>query len=254
MHLTHAEGEVQAGDRFAKRSWFGGDCASLLPGPTDILGALANLARFAVASYSPNKTKALMRRSSIDTSFRSPVIPVIWDPTADLELLSHASAVFLQGGSLVDLPRVVEIFASPQLSSVSLFVHIDLLSGLENNEEGLKYLSKLNRINGVVTIHHHLTKPARQLGLLSIVRLFLSDSRALERGLSVVEKSKPDALEILPAAVAVKVSGDFAKLPTVRIAGGLCRNEADVRELLGCGYRAATSTSSRLWRMNLPST
>jgi len=49
--------------------------------------------------------------------------------------------------------------------------------------------------------------PARRVGLLSIVRLFLSDSRAVDRGISVVKKSHPDAVEILPAVVAAKVAG-----------------------------------------------
>jgi glycerol uptake operon antiterminator len=101
-----------------------------------------------------------------------------------------------------------------------------------------------------VSVHHHLASTARKLGLLSIVRLFLSDSRAVDRGVSVANKSHPDAIEILPAAVATKVMGDFAKCKIPRIAGGLCRTEIDVKEVLESGCRAVTSTSPALWKLN----
>jgi glycerol uptake operon antiterminator len=191
-----------------------------------------------------------MRRKSIDSCFRNHVIPVVWELGANQELLSRASAVFLQGGSLGELGRVLERFTTPHLEHLPVFVHVDLVAGLENNESGMEYLAGFERISGVVTVHHHLSAAARRLGLLSIVRLFLSDSRAVDRGLSVVKKSHPDAIEILPAVVAAKVAQDFAECPIPRIAGGLCRTAADVSEVLASGCRAVTSTSPALWKLN----
>jgi glycerol uptake operon antiterminator len=189
-----------------------------------------------------------MARSSIQKCLERPVIPVVWDPGEDLELIGQASSVFLQGGALADLQRVLNIFRDA--SSAALFVHIDLIAGLENSEAGVEYLAKFERLAGVVSVHHHLARPARKLGLLSIVRLFISDSRAVERGLAVANKSGADAIEILPAAAAVKVADEFKQCPLPRIAGGLCRTEVDVREALGSGCRAVTSTRSALWRLN----
>jgi glycerol uptake operon antiterminator len=124
------------------------------------------------------------------------------------------------------------------------------LAGLENSDAGIEYLAAFNRVTGIVTVHHHLSGAARKLGLLSVVRLFLSDSRAMDRGLTVANKSQPDAIEILPAAAAPKVAADFATCRIPRIAGGLCRTEADVRETLASGCLAVTSTSPSLWRLN----
>jgi glycerol uptake operon antiterminator len=191
-----------------------------------------------------------MRRKSIDPCFRHKVIPVLWSPGPHRDLLSRASTVFLQGGALRDLARVLDDFRDQQLAEISLFVHIDLLAGLENSDAGLEYLAGFERITGVVTVHHHLAAQARRLGLLSVVRLFMSDSRAMDRALSIADKSRPDAIEILPAAAAPKVAGDFASCRIPRIAGGLCRNEADVDEVLASGCRAVTSTSPALWRLN----
>ncbi|HEX5471947.1 MAG TPA: glycerol-3-phosphate responsive antiterminator [Lacipirellulaceae bacterium] len=191
-----------------------------------------------------------MRRKSIENCLRQHVIPVVWNPDEHRSLLARASAVFLQGGGLNDLARVLKAFAQNDLEHLPLFVHIDLVAGLENSEAGLEYLAGIDRISGVVTVHHHLCGAARRLGLLSIVRLFLSDSRAVDRGLSVAVKSRPDAIEILPGVVAAKVAQDFAICPIPRIAGGLCRTEADVEEVLASGCRAVTSTSPKLWNLN----
>jgi glycerol uptake operon antiterminator len=191
-----------------------------------------------------------MRSVSIETCFAQKVIPVVWDPLPHRDILTRASAIFLQGGTLADLPTTLNSFRRPPLEYLPLLVHIDLVAGLENNEAGLEYLAGLDRIAGVVTVHHHLAAPARKLGLLSIVRLFLSDSRAVDRGLTVVNKSRPDAIEILPAAAAVKVAADFAPCHIPRIAGGLCRTAADVAEVLASGCRAVTSTSPTLWKLN----
>jgi glycerol uptake operon antiterminator len=191
-----------------------------------------------------------MRRKTIDNCLRRHVIPVVWDPDSNRSLLARASAIFLQGGALGDLMRVLDAFNHSELEHLPLFVHIDLVAGLENSEAGLEFLAGFDRITGVVTVHHHLAGSARRLGLLSIVRLFLSDSRAVDRGVSVANKSHPDAIEILPAVVAAKVAKDFADCPIPRIAGGLCRTEADVSEVLVSGCRAVTSTSPALWQLN----
>ena len=191
-----------------------------------------------------------MNRPSIAKCLQQPVIPVVWDPNRHAAALARASAVFLQGGSLADLPRTIDKFQQPELAHLALFVHVDLIAGLENSEAALEYLAELGRLAGVVTIHHHLAKPARRLGLLSIVRLFLSDSRSVERGEAIASKSQADAIEILPAAAAVKVAKELDKFGIPRITGGLCRLAADVREALESGCRSVTTTRPELWQLN----
>jgi glycerol uptake operon antiterminator len=83
-----------------------------------------------------------------------------------------------------------------------------------------------------------------------VVRLFISDGRALDRGIHVAGKSQPDALEILPAVAAVKVAADFTTTKLPLVAGGLCRTEVDVREALEAGCRSVTCTRPALWELN----
>jgi glycerol uptake operon antiterminator len=224
-------GEVRVNEKRRRYTTFGG---------SDLMTGRA-------VAMSPNLP---MRPKSIDQCFRQKVIPVTWSPGTNRDVLGRASTVFLQGGSLRELAPTLDEFSDHRLARLPLFIHIDLLSGLENSEAGLEYLAELDRVSGIVTVHHHLSTAARKLGLLSIVRLFVSDSRAADRGLSIANKSRPDAIEILPAAAAPKVAADFAGCRIPRIAGGLCRTEADVDEVLASGCLAVTSTSPTLWKLN----
>src|SRR4029079_11454007 len=78
-----------------------------------------------------------MARPSIERCLRQPVVPAVWNPGRELSLMGRASSVCLQGGSLAELPDVLKLFEQPELADVALFVHIDLVAGLENSEAGL---------------------------------------------------------------------------------------------------------------------
>ena len=158
--------------------------------------------------------------------------------------------MILQGGPVADLARAIERFERPPLDHLRLLVHIDLVAGLEANEAGLELLAGMGKIDGIVTVHHHITRAAKKLGFFTVVRMFLSDSRALERGLQIACKCQSDVIEFLPAAAAVKVSDDLRTFPIPFIAGGLCRTEADVLEALQGGSLAVTSTRPELRCLN----
>ncbi len=188
--------------------------------------------------------------SQIHRYFSKPVIPVLWNVGSDCELIALASSVILQGGTIAELTKAVDCFAKPPLDHLRLLVHIDLVAGLEKNEAGLEFLAGLGKVDGVVTVHHHLAAPAKRLGFLSIIRMFLSDSRALERGLQVAAKTRTDVIEFLPATAAVKVADKLSKCSIPYIAGGLCLSDSDVRETLASGSLAVSSTRPELWHMN----
>lgn len=186
----------------------------------------------------------------IERCFKKPIIPVLWNVDGHEDLIGQASCVILQGGPIAELASAVERFAQPPLDHLRLLVHVDLVSGLETSDAGLELLAQIGSIDGIVSVHHNLAKPAKRLGMLSLLRIFLSDSRALERGVKIAAKSRPDVIEILPAAAAVKVAREVGELKLPVIAGGLCRTESDVRETLDSGCRAVTSTRPELWQLN----
>jgi glycerol uptake operon antiterminator len=181
-----------------------------------------------------------------------PVIPYLSGVAgASAPVLAQASVVFLQGGELADLAALLAPFRQAPLDRVPLMLHLDLVRGLTPDEAGLRYVAGLERVDGVFTVHHHLAAVAKRLGLRAIIRLFLQDTRSVERGLAVIEKSKPDAIEILPAVAAVEAAHYFEKLVIPRIAGGLVRTPETVARILQSGCRAVSTSERSLWSMNI---
>ena len=182
---------------------------------------------------------------------KKPVIPVFSDPSGHEALLANASVLFLQGIALPDLSGGLKQLDNPILAHTPVFVHIDLLEGLNADKAGLRYLSKFSQIDGIITVRPYLIPLARQLGLKTVLRMFLQDSRAVERGVSVSNNQKPDAIELLPGVAAIEACNAFDALPVPRLAGGLIHSEQTVKRILASGCRSISTTDPKLWAMNL---
>ncbi|HZZ44586.1 MAG TPA: glycerol-3-phosphate responsive antiterminator [Tepidisphaeraceae bacterium] len=181
-----------------------------------------------------------------------PVIPYVAESLdSHVGLLGMASVIFIGGGELAELPSMMDRLKRPPLADIPTFLHIDLVNGLSNDESGLRYVAGLDRIDGIITVRHHLAPVARKLGLMSVVRLFLQDGRAVERGLGVVEKSRPDAVELLPGVAYLEVADRFKGLNLPVIAGGLIRTHEIVDRIRAAGVRSVSTTNIKLWELNL---
>ena len=182
-----------------------------------------------------------------------PVIPYVTEGVDQhANVIAAASIIFIGGGELADLPHLLQRLDQPPLAERPVLLHIDLVNGLANDESGLRYVATLKGVDGIITVRHHLAPLARRLGLMSVVRLFLQDGRAVERGLGVIEKSKPDAVELLPGVAALEVADRFRDLPIPFIAGGLIRTPEIVKRILASGCSAVSTTNVKLWEMNVP--
>jgi glycerol uptake operon antiterminator len=188
---------------------------------------------------------------NIDACLRRQIIPYIEGGVGDSsEVLANASMVFVQVGELADVPETLAPFGVKPLDHLVVMLHLDLVYGLARDEAAVRFVAGLDRVDGIITVHHHLVAPARRLGLLSVVRLFLQDTRALGRGISVVEKSRPDAVELLPSVAAIEVAEAFQQVHIPRIAGGLIHNLNTVHRVLASGCRAVSTSNRQLWEYN----
>jgi glycerol uptake operon antiterminator len=180
-----------------------------------------------------------------------PIIPYLTEGVdRNSDIIAAASILMIGGGELAELPALLAKLQRPPFDKLPVLLHIDLVNGLANDESGLRYVATLNGVDGVVTTRHHLAPLARKLGLMSVVRLFLQDGRAVERGLGVIEKSKPDAVEVLPGVAFLQVAERFNHLPIPCIAGGLIRSAEVVQQILAGGCRAISTSNVELWKLN----
>ncbi|WHY71950.1 glycerol-3-phosphate responsive antiterminator [Fictibacillus enclensis] len=134
-------------------------------------------------------------------------------------------------------------------SNKKVIVHLDLVGGLNKDPIGLKMLRDLFKVDGIISPNVKIINQAKDLGLFSIHRLFLLDSRSLETGLKSTNGSQLDAIEVLPGPFAkhfIEQIKTFKKAPV--LAGGFISTKEDVAELFNAGFHGITTSSSDLWK------
>ena len=128
-------------------------------------------------------------------------------------------------------------------------VHIDLINGLNSKEIAVDFIKKYTEADGIITTKPALINRAKELGLYTILRLFVIDSMAYENIERQIKSSHPDLIEILPALMP-KVVKRICKLSsTPVIAGGLVSEKEDIMELLDAGVISISSTNRNIWFM-----
>lgn len=175
-----------------------------------------------------------------------PIIAAFRDiESLHIQDLNHTDVLFILGGTIFDLPHIVE---QTRRYRKLVFVDIDLIKGVGKDAPGIRFLAKESHVDGIITTRSKLIQSAQKEGLVSIQRIFVLDSGSLAGGLSVIEKSKPDAVEVLPGLILPKIIKSIrAKTSIPVIAGGLITRAEEIREILASGAIGISTTSSRLF-------
>jgi glycerol uptake operon antiterminator len=159
--------------------------------------------------------------------------------------LDNVDVIFILGGSIFDLPQVVKLARTYQKI---VFVDIDLLKGIGKDAEGIRFLAKESRVDGIITTRGNLIKNIKQEGLFSIQRIFILDSESLAGALNSIKKSNPDAVDILPGLILPKIAKTIRAITSVPlISGGLITREEDIREILAAGAIGISTTENHLF-------
>jgi glycerol uptake operon antiterminator len=176
----------------------------------------------------------------------SPVIAAVRDiKSLRIQGLSHTNVLFILGGTIFDLPDIVE---QTRRYEKLVFVDIDLIKGIGRDPLGIRFLAKESQVDGIITTHSNLIKSAQKEGLASIQRIFVLDSESLAVGLGVIEKSNPDALEVLPGLILPKIMKKIRMVTSIPvIAGGLITHEEEICKILASGAIGISTTSSHLF-------
>jgi len=201
-----------------------------------------------LSGHSKAKAKAEERMLMLDfLTFlqNSPVIAAFRDIKGfSIQGLSHTNVLFILGGTIFDLPEIVE---QARRYEKLVLVDIDLMKGIGKDALGIRFLAKESKIDGIITTRSNLIKSAQKEGLVSIQRIFVLDSESLTGALSIIEKSNPDALEVLPGLILPKIMKkirDITSIPV--IAGGLITQEEEIRKILDSGAIGISTSSSYL--------
>jgi glycerol uptake operon antiterminator len=134
-----------------------------------------------------------------------------------------------------------------QKSGKKIFVHIDLIQGLKADDYGMEYIGQEVKPDGVISTRSHVIHQAKKYNLISVQRLFLIDSQAIEHNVSIIKKAKPDFVEVLPGILPGMIKEIKDRLEVPVIAGGLIRTDEEVEQALSAGASAVSTSQMDLW-------
>lgn len=170
-----------------------------------------------------------------------------------------ASANMREFERFLDSPYEIGVFLDlhiAQLKNVSMLAkqhgkkmiyHVDLIHGIRNDEYATEYICQEFNPFGLISTKAGVIIKAKQKGVIAVQRIFLIDSHALEKSIKLIEKTRPDYIEVLPGAMPWMIKEVKERVKTPIFAGGLIRTQKEVENALQAGATAITTSKMDLW-------
>ena len=139
-----------------------------------------------------------MRHPMMSVLEQNPVLPAVKD-AGRLEacLAQPAGVVFLLCGDILNIDRLIDRVHQAGKYAV---VHADLVAGLAPREIAVDFLHRCGA-DGIISTRPMLLRRGRELGMLTVLRVFAIDSKAVSNLGRETEGGMPDVIEILPGTL-----------------------------------------------------
>jgi len=174
-----------------------------------------------------------------------PVIAAVKDTAhVDAALASDCEVLFLLCGSIFNLKEIVR---RAKDADKLIFLHVDLIDGFSRDAVALRYIAEEIRPDGVISTKNSQLKAAKELGLLTVQRLFIIDSMSIRTTVKAAGLIHPDTVEILPG-IMPRITKQLARqLDMPLIAGGLINEADDIKKALEAGAHGVSTSNPALW-------
>lgn len=188
-----------------------------------------------------------MKQQLYDVLTENPIIMAIKDDEGFRACLKFQEAriVFVLYG---EVSTIAGITGRLREAGKMVIVHMDLIAGLSTREEAVDFIAKYTKADGVISTRLEQIKRGKQLGLSTIYRIFVIDSKALSN-LNRHIGDYADIVEILPGLMPKIISRMKRELGVPIIAGGLIADKEDVIQALNAGAVAISTTNEDVWSM-----
>lgn len=183
----------------------------------------------------------------LDILEQNPIVAAVRSEN-DIEyaVKSKASVVFILFGTLMNIK---EISDNIKAYGKKVCIHIDLIEGLGRDHAAVDFLKENVKPDGLITTKVNLAKRAKQIGMFTILRLFIIDSYSLVTGIKNVHDTNPDAVEVMPGIASKLMERIRKEIDAPVIAGGLISTKEDIIDALSSGVLAVSTSCSKLWNM-----
>ena len=187
-----------------------------------------------------------MRHPLIRIMEQNPVVPALKNPAhLDECLRCPSGVVFVLCGDILTIGDIIRRLHEGGKKAV---IHADLVNGLASKEIAADFLHHCGA-DGIISTRPALIRRGREVGMLTILRVFALDSKAVSNLHNETESGKPDMIEILPGTLPRILSRLSQELRVPLIAGGLLEEKSDIVAALGAGALCVSASDSRLWDM-----
>lgn len=177
----------------------------------------------------------------------SPVIAAVKNESGLRESLAceEIRIVFILYGDICNIASIVHRVKQANKFAI---VHVDLINGLASREITVDWLHSTTEADGVISTRQPFIARAKELHLVSILRVFLLDSIALA-SLEKLGSVKPDFIDVLPGMMPKIIRRVCSKVEVPVLAGGLISEKEDVLAALDAGALAISTTNQNVWRL-----
>lgn len=143
--------------------------------------------------------------------------------------------------------RLRPIFQMAKANHKKLIIHMDLIHGLKSDEYSTEYICQEYKPFGLISTKGNVILKARQKKVKSIQRMFLLDTSSIEKSISLVKRTQPDYIEVIPG-IMPKIIKDIAKRTNRAVfAGGLIDTVEEVKQAFEAGAITVTTSNKELW-------
>ena len=192
------------------------------------------------------KKEIIMNQIFYDAIMENPVIAAVKDEDGVLNCMQKdINVVFVLFGELTTISDIVDRLKS---AGKIVIVHLDLIGGLAVREESVRFIKQYTKADGIISTKPDMIKYAKELGLYTIFRIFVIDSKAFN-AISHHAISSADLIEILPGIMPRIIQKFSQKTHVPIIAGGPISEKEDVINALDAGAIAISSTNQQVWNM-----
>ena len=178
---------------------------------------------------------------------QNPIIAGVKDPAEiDAAINSSCSTIFLLCGNIFNLKEIVQ---KAKKADKMIFLHVDLIEGFSRDAVAVRYIAQEICPDGIISTKSSQLKAAKELGLLTVQRLFIVDSLSIhttEKSSSLV---RPDTVEILPGIMPRITKQLSEKLEVPVIVGGLVSTPSDIQNALENGALGVSTSCKDLWNL-----
>ena len=175
-----------------------------------------------------------------------PIIAALKDAASvDIACQSAPKVCFILGGDIISVPGMVEKLLA---HDKQVFVHIDMISGMGNDKAAVKYVARMWKPHGIITTRKGLIKCAKDEGLTTVQRIFLLDSTSIKSGITMINASKPDIVEVVPGVIVKAIAEIKNNITQHVIAGGMITTMPEAKNALFSGAIGISTSSKSLWQ------